>query len=204
MTGFAVIPYIQGVTEPIKIILIATTLTLIRNLFRLRAYFLPNLRILSRKNNEPTLSILFLAMTVIVSTSDRPNVSLIHVWKSIKERSPFCEKENSALSERTCLTNHIIGWDKSKIITTNRRYHQRLCLEAWHINSAHAPLNRDDGSLLPDAYLHLVRKKRPLISDHIKGPLVAAFRSPLMKALDRSVETLGLWIVTPRLRSLNL
>ena len=46
----------------------------------------------------------------------------------------------------------------SKIITTNRRYHQRLCLEAWHINSAHAPLNRDDGGLLPDAYLHLVRK----------------------------------------------
>ena len=39
-------------------------------------------------------------------------------------------------------------------------------------------------------------RKRPLISDHIKGPLVAAFRSPLMKALDRSVETLGLWIVT--------
>ena len=39
------------------------------------------------------------------------------------------------------------------------RYHQHLCLEAWHINSAHAPLNRDDGGLLPDAYLHLVRKK---------------------------------------------
>ena len=25
---------------------------------------------------------------------------------------------------------------------------------------AHAPLNRDDGDLLPDAYLHLVRKKK--------------------------------------------
>ena len=36
------------------------------------------------------------------------------------------------------------------------------------------------------------KKKRPLISDHIKGPLVTASRSPLMKALDRSVETLGL------------
>ena len=71
----------------------------------------------------------------------------------------FCKKENSALSEHTCLTNHTIGWDKSKIITTNRRYHQRLCLEAWHVNSAHAPLNRDDDGLLPDAYLHLVRKK---------------------------------------------
>ena len=108
----------------------------------------------------------------------------------------FCKKENSALSEHTCLTNHTIGWDNSKIITTNRRYHQRLCLEAWHINSAHALLNREDGGLLPDAYLQLISKKRQLISDRLKGPLVAAFRSPLMKALERSVETLSLWIVT--------
>ena len=43
----------------------------------------------------------------------------------------------------------------------------------------------------PDAYLPLARK-RQLISDCIKGPLVAACRSPPMKALDRSVETLGL------------
>ena len=71
----------------------------------------------------------------------------------------FCKKENSALSEHTCLINHTIGWDKSKTITTNRRYHQRLCLEAWHINFANAPLNRDDGGLLPGAYLHFVRKK---------------------------------------------
>ena len=35
-------------------------------------------------------------------------------------------------------------------------------------------------------------EKRQLIIDGIKGPLDAAFRSPLMKALDRSVETLGL------------
>ena len=71
----------------------------------------------------------------------------------------FCKKENSSLLEHTCLTNHTIGWDKSKIITTNQRYHQCLCLEAWHINSAHAPSNCDDGGLLLDAYLHLVRKK---------------------------------------------
>ena len=47
-------------------------------------------------------------------------------------------------------------------------------------------------------------EKRQLVSDRIKGPLVAAFRSPLMKALDRSVETLGLWIVTSSVHSLNL
>ena len=97
-------------------------------------------------------------MTVITSTSDRPKVSFVYVCKSIKKPSPFAKKENSALSEHTRLTKRIIGWDNSEIITTNRRY-QRLCLEAWHINSAYAPSNRDDNGLLPDAYLHLVRRK---------------------------------------------
>ena len=125
------------------------------------------------------------------------------VWYTFERASKswffFCKKENSALLEHTCLINHTVGWDKSKIITTNWSYHQCLCLEAWHMNSTHAPLNHDDGGLLPNAYLHLARKKekkRQLISDHIKGPLVATFSSPLMKALDRSVKTLGLWIVT--------
>ena len=34
--------------------------------------------------------------------------------------------------------------------------HQRRCLEAWYINSAHAPLNRDDGGLLPKVYLYIL------------------------------------------------
>ena len=54
---------------------------------------------------------------------------------------------------------YTIGSDKSQIITTNRRYQECFCLEAWHINSAHAPLTPDDGGLLPDAYLHIFRKK---------------------------------------------
>ena len=138
----------------------ATTLELLKNLFRLWGIFSPSLRILSRKNNEPTPFILSFTMTGTTNTSDRPNINLAHVWKSIKKRFSFAKrKKNSALSEHTCLTNHTIGWDNSKIIITNRRYHQRLCLEAWHINSAHASLNRDDGGLLPDPYLHLVRRK---------------------------------------------
>ena len=111
--------------------------------------------------------------------------------KSIKRGFSLAKKKKIQFYRSTRLTYHTIGWDNSKIITTNRCYHLRLCLEAWHINSAHSPLNRDDGGLLPDAYLHLVRT-RQLISERIKGSLVAAFRSPLMKALDRSVETLGL------------
>ena len=72
-------------------------------------------------------------------------------------KARFMQMHNFVLTREVKITS--IGWDNSKIITTNRRYHQRLCLDAWHINSAHAPLNRDDGGLLPDAYLHLVRKK---------------------------------------------
>ena len=60
----------------------------------------------------------------------------------------FCKKETLALSEHTCPTNYTIEWDKSKIITTNQHCNQCLCLEAWHINSAHAPLNHDDAAYL--------------------------------------------------------
>ena len=56
--------------------------------------------------------------------------------KEHKKAVFYWKKENSALSEHICLTNHTIGWNNSKIINTNRRYHQRLCLEARHINSA--------------------------------------------------------------------
>ena len=76
------------------------------------------------------------------------------------QKSAFIfKKKNLALWEHTCMTNHTIGWDRSKLIHSNRRYYQRLCLEAWYINYAHAPLNRDDGGLLLDAHLHLVSKK---------------------------------------------
>ena len=94
VTGFAVIPYIQGAMEPIKRILNShNVIKLLKNLFRLWGIFLPNLRILSRKNNEPTPFILFLAMTVTTNTSDRPNVSLVHVWKSIKKWFSFAKRK---------------------------------------------------------------------------------------------------------------
>ena len=34
-------------------------------------------------------------------------------------------------------------------------WRQRKILEAWEINCAKDPLNRDDGALLPKEYLHL-------------------------------------------------
>ena len=62
---------------------IATTLKLLKNLFRLCGIFSLNLRILSRKNNEPTPFMLFLAMTVTTNTSDRPT----SVWYTFERAS---------------------------------------------------------------------------------------------------------------------
>ena len=58
--------------------------------------------------------------------------------------------------EHVCYTKHEIAWENSKVITTNNRYGQRLCLEAWHINMSHHALNGDDGAYLPEEYIHLL------------------------------------------------
>ena len=122
---------------------------------------LPNLRILSHKNNEPMLFILFCAMTVIISILDRPSISLVHIWKSIKKWSSLQKRKFSFVGAHMPIQTY--NWDDSKIITTNWHYHQCLCLEARHINFTHAPFNHDDGGLLPDTYLHLVREKGSLL-----------------------------------------
>ena len=67
-----------------------------------------------------------------------------------------CNSSKSALAEHVWETSHNIAWEDSGIITTNNRYGQRLCLEAWHINASPCALNRDDGSHLPQEYLHLI------------------------------------------------
>ena len=78
-TGVAVIPYIQGATEPIKRILNSHNVKVAQKPFQTSGIFSSNLRILSRKNNKPTPFILFLAMTVTNNTSDKPNFSLVHI-----------------------------------------------------------------------------------------------------------------------------
>ena len=133
---------------------------------------------------------------MITSISGRPNDSLVHVWKSVKKLSSFTKKKIQ-LWRSACLTNHTNGWDKLKLSPPNRRHYQRFF--------------RKPGILSPPSWWWQLttwglftprQKKGQLISEQIEGHLVAAIRSFLMKALDRSVETLGLWIITSRLHSL--
>ena len=71
------------------------------------------------------------------------------------------EREKAVFLSKNMLTRPAMKLGEicnSNIITTNWRYHQRLSLEAWHINSVHALSKRDHGGLLPYAYLHLIDK----------------------------------------------
>ena len=158
-TGFAVIPYIHGVTEPIKIILNSHNVYVGQKPFQTLGHIFAKLK--DPITNEQLTDGFY---SIPCNGCDHKYIGQTRrqFGTRLKEHQravSSCEKENSALSEHTCLINHTIGWDNSKIITSYRCYHQRLCLKVWHINSAHVPLNRDDGGLLPDAYLHLLRKK---------------------------------------------
>ena len=158
-TGFAVIPYIRGVTEPIKRVLSSHNVKVAQKPFQTLSHIFakPKDPVLKEQRTDAVYSIPCndCDHEYIGQTKRQLGTRLKEHQKAVF----LCKKENSALSEHACQTNHTIAWDNSKIITTNRRYHQRLCLEAWHINSAHAPLNRDDGGLLPDTYLHLIKTK---------------------------------------------
>ena len=104
-TGFAVIPYTQGVTQPIK-----------------------RIRILSRKKQRAEA---IYSIPSIDCDNEYFGQTKRQFGTRLKEHQKavlFCKKENLALLEYTCLTYHTNGWGNSKIITTNRRYHQRLCL----------------------------------------------------------------------------
>ena len=60
---------------------------------------------------------------------------LTQICTRLKEHQRAVSNFNSsksALAEHVCETSHNIAWEDSRIITTNNRYGQRLCLEAWH------------------------------------------------------------------------
>ena len=145
----ATLVYIQGVTETIKKILNSHNVKVAQKTFQTLGHIFakPKDPITKEQRTDTIYSI---------PCNDCDNEYIGQTKRQfgtrLKEHQRavfFCKKENSALLGHTCLTSHTIGWDNPKINTTNRYY---------HINTAHAPLNRDGGSF-PDAYLHLVRKK---------------------------------------------
>ena len=134
-------------------------------------------------------------MTVTTYTSDRPNVSLVYIWENIQKWFSFAKKKiQLCQSTHDQLTIQLggISLKLSPLIGVT------TIAFVWKLGILTLPtllwiVTMVAYFLMP---IYTLSEKKELISDHIKGPLVAGFRSPLMKALDKSVEMLGLWIVT--------
>ena len=108
-TGFAVIPYIQGVTEPIKRILNSHNVKVAQKPFQALGHIFAKLKnpVTKEQRTDAIYSI---------PCNDCDNESIGQTKRrfgtSLKEHQKavfFCKKENSALSDHTCLTNHAIG-----------------------------------------------------------------------------------------------
>ena len=60
-----------------------------------------------------------------------------------------------ALADHVIKTNHGIAFNEATILRANNNWHQRKILEAWKINCAKDPFNRDDGAYLPLTLAHI-------------------------------------------------
>ena len=156
--GYAVVPYIQGVTEPIKRILSNCNIKV-----ALKPYLTLGHIFAKPKDPIPTNQKTHAVYSIPCNDCEKEYLgqSKRQFGTRLKEHQKAVStlnKGKSALAEHVCDTKHAIAWENSKIITTNNRYGQRHCLEAWHINMNQHALNRDDGSYLPQEYLHFVGK----------------------------------------------
>ena len=158
MMGFACVPYLHGVTEPIKRILGSYNIEVAQKPFLTLNHIFSKPKDPVRKEQKSDAIYSFPCNDYNQEYIGQIKRQFGTRLKEHQKAVALSREDNSALSEHTCQTNHTISWNNFKFITTNQRYHQIRFLEALHINSAHAPLNRDDGGLLPDAYLHLINR----------------------------------------------
>jgi hypothetical protein len=146
---YAIVPYIRAVTEPIKRILSNCNVKV-----ALKPYL--TLGHIFAKPKDPVKTYQKTHAVYSIPSGDCEKEYLGQSKRQFGTRLKEHHKGKSALAGHVCYTKHEIAWEDSKVINTNNRYGQRLCLEAWHINMSNHALNRDDGAYLPEEYVHLI------------------------------------------------
>ena len=120
MMGFAVVLYIHGVTEPIKRTLCSYNIKVAQKPFL-------TLNHIFAKAKDPVLKEQKSNTIYSISCNDC-NQEYIRLTKrqfgtclkGPQQAVSLSKRNNSALSEHMCQTNHTMAWDNSKIITTNQ------------------------------------------------------------------------------------
>ena len=154
--GFAIIPYIQGIAESIRRVLNNCGIKVELKTFQILGHIFAK-----PKDCVPTDQKTYSVCSIPCGDCEKVYLGQTkrQFCTRLKEHQRAVSDFNSsksALDEHVWETSRNIAWEDSKIITTNNRCVQRLCLEAWHIQASPCALNRDDGSRFPQEYLHLV------------------------------------------------
>ena len=75
------------------------------------------------------------------------------------KHSTTSEQNKSAITDHVATENHVIGWDKAKIMDREQNRNRRLIKESiWIRKRGHKTLNRDEGNyILPHIYDQLLK-----------------------------------------------
>ena len=119
MMGFAVVPYIHGVTEPIERILCSYNVKVAQKPFL-------TLNHIFAKPKDPVPKEQKSDAIYSIPCNDCNQEYIGQTKRQFRTRLraehqkavSLSKKDNSALSEHACQTNHTIAWDNSTIITT--------------------------------------------------------------------------------------
>ena len=152
--SYAVIPYVQNVSEAIRRVLAP---------LNIRTCFKPHrtLRSLLVHVKDPIPPEGRKGVVYQISCSDCPAThvgqtgrTLEHRIKEHKYALTSGNVDKSAVAEHMATTGHTIKWEEARVIDVESELHQRCILESWHIHCQLNAINREQGQL-PQVYHQL-------------------------------------------------
>ena len=153
--GYSTIPNVSGTSEPIKRILENHGIKVAFKTYQTISQMFPKPK--DQMDKEETCDPVYDIPCPDCSKSYVGEMQRKFITRKGEHQKSVVRQqgEKSALADHVIKTNHNIELEEATILSTNNNWHQRKILEAWEINCAKDPLNRDDGALLPKEYLHL-------------------------------------------------
>ena len=157
--GTCTLPYIKGVTDKLGRLLRNNNIRTVFNTERKISNILtlPTDRTPNQHQGVYEISCLECDQIYIGKTNRRVECRVSEHKVDVRNKKP-----SSALAFHTMTENHTIDFDSAKTLVKSNKEHHRTLHEAINIAKRdHAMNHRDDTSLLPSAYHHLIKKIGP-------------------------------------------
>ena len=158
-SGFTTLPYIKGVSDKIKRILLETGVQVAFKPFLTIGRLLPSLKDEINHNEKSNL-------VYEVPCQNCPFVYIGQTKRDLKSRIKehqraikFRRPEKSALCQHSMENDHLIDWSKVKILKVEHDYAKRLFTESWYISEKPQVVNRNDELSFPAVYKKLLNSQ---------------------------------------------